>query len=92
MALGRKAVRRLHHQYVLFDSSSQQEIEQRLLEGIGLLGWARAQPVVQEVRGKIVVAIHPTMVQDVRAAALLCSPPLSVLAVSGTLAGLGRKT
>ncbi|MSS74690.1 hypothetical protein EXS73_00540 [Candidatus Pacearchaeota archaeon] len=90
MALGKKASHRLHHQYLLFASSDVHHVEQGLLEGIGLLGWMRAQPVFEKIKQQVVVACHPRMMKDIRAAALLCSPPLAILSVSGTLAGLGR--
>lgn len=91
MALGKKASHRLHHQYVLFESGEPKEVEQGLLEGLGLLGWMRAQLVIEKMGSHVVVACHPKMIRDVRAAAVLCSPSLVIRAVSGTLAGLERK-
>lgn len=90
MALGKKASHRLHHHYVLFEHNEPNQVKKGLLEGLGLLGWMRAQPVFEIVNKRVVVACHPTMVNDMRAAAVLCSPPLVIRAVSGTLAGLER--
>ena len=90
MVLGKKASHRLHHHYLLFASSDPSHVAQQLLEGIGLVGWARAQLVIEKLDSQVVVACHPKSIRDVQAAALLCAPPLVVRSVSGTLAGLRR--
>lgn len=72
--------------YLLLETgAARAEIEQAILEYIGILGYANAAPVF--VRGNI-LAVNREDVDKIRAAFALSKKQIKVKRVSGTLKGL----
>jgi hypothetical protein len=86
----RTGTTRLHHQHILFAETNAAQVKEGLLQGLGLLGWARAEPVFSTQHAHVVMSCNPRMINEVKAASVLCSPRLTILRISGTLAGLER--
>ncbi|MDO8459722.1 MAG: Rpp14/Pop5 family protein [Nanoarchaeota archaeon] len=77
--------------YLLLESKSKEEIEQAILEYLGVLGWAKVFPIFVKNRdNKLILAINREELTNVRAAFELCSEKIKVLRVSGTLKGLEK--
>jgi RNase P/RNase MRP subunit POP5 len=78
--------------YLLLEAKDRKEVEQVILDYIGILGWSRAAPLFvnsQEHRGMI-LAIERKSLSEVRAAFELSEKKIRVIKVSGTLEGLKR--
>lgn len=85
-----KPTMRVNRRYLLI-RGTKNDVENVILEYIGVLGWAKATPVfVSSSDGKVVLAINREAVVDVRAALALAREKLEVLRVSGTLKGLSK--
>ncbi len=79
---------RANRRYLLIDGTKI-DVENAILEYIGVLGWAKAGPVfVSFSDGKVILAVNREAVTDVRAALALARGKLNVSRVSGTLKGL----
>ena len=88
---------RTKKRYILFSSANREEIEKIILDGIGVLGWAKARPVFVEDfknrgeskgEGKCILAVDRKYLNDVRAAFAVAESEIKILRVSGTLKGL----
>ena len=81
----------MHRRYILLAGASKEQIEQTILEFIGVLGWARAAPLfVQRIGKDVVLAVERGSLDEVKAAFAASPLGIQVLRVSGTLKGLGR--
>jgi len=93
MKLKIKPSAKIHRRYLLLEAKSKKEIEQVILDYLGVLGWAKATPlfVVTKKQSKnIVLAINRKAITNVRAAFELSDAKIKVLKISGTLKGLGK--
>ena len=86
LRLPQSASERLIRQYLLV-AGEQKALKRTLLEYLGVLGWARAVPVIVSEKPAI-IAVARSSIRDVRAALALAG--ITVQGVSGTLAGLKR--
>jgi RNase P/RNase MRP subunit POP5 len=83
---------KIHRRYLLI-SGSKKDIENVILDYIGILGWAKAAPTFvmrHDFSGKQVLAIERKSLNDVRASFELTDKKVEILKVSGTLKGLGK--
>ena len=93
MKLKIKSSARIDRRHLLIEAKNKQEIENAILEYIGVLGWAKASPIFPELfkydfKDKIVLSINRKSLSDVRAAFELSKSGIKILRVSGTLKGL----
>jgi len=72
----------------LLVNGSKKDVEEAILDYIGILGFSQCG--IKWVKNDI-LAINRNMVDKVRASMAASSKALSVLRVSGTLKGLGKK-
>lgn len=82
--------RRVKKRYLLLQADGKEEIEEAILDYIGVLGWAKASPVFLSSRGKIILGINRKEVENVKAAFGLSKHKIKILKVSGTLKGLSN--
>ena len=92
MKLKLKPSARIKRRYLLLEVLNKKEVEQIILEYIGVLGWAKADPkfLRHKKTGKTVLAIARQSLVDVRAAFEISKGKIKILRVSGTLKGLGK--
>ncbi len=90
MKLKLKPSARINRRYLLIKASSKKEIEQAILDYIGILGWAKASPMFINAKktDKIILSIERKEINNVRAAFEISNSDIKVLRVSGTLKGL----
>jgi RNase P/RNase MRP subunit POP5 len=89
MKLKIKPSAKIHRRYLLIEARSKKEIEQTILEYIGILGWAKAAPKFVKTSSKNhVLAIERKELTNVRAAFEASDKKIKTLKVSGTLKGL----
>jgi RNase P/RNase MRP subunit POP5 len=74
----------------LLVSGTKAEIEKLILDGIGVLGWAKASPVFTKIKKGLVLSVERKSLNDVRAAFEMSKRKVKILKVSGTLKGLGK--
>lgn len=84
---------RTKKRYIFFSSGDKDAIEKIILDGIGVLGWARAKPIFVEEfeknsRDGLIIAVDRKYLNDVRAAFAIADTEIKILRVSGTLKGL----
>lgn len=90
MSLKLKPSLRESKRYLLI-RGTRKNVENAILEFIGVLGWAKASPVfVSEVSDEVVLCVNNKALNSVKAAFALAKDELKVLRVSGTLRGLNR--
>ena len=87
-----KPSNRINFRYLLLDAKSREQVEKIVLDYLGILGWAKANPrFVNSGKIKnIILAINRKEIDNVRAAFEICTENIKVLKVSGTLKGLER--
>ena len=69
-----------------------EEIEKAILDYIGILGWAKANPrFVSKKNSGQVLAVNRKEIDKVRGAFAITADKIDVLKVSGTLKGLDKK-
>ena len=67
------------------------EIENAILEFIGVLGWVEAAPIfVSEIADEVVLCVNNKALNKVKASLGLAKNELNVLRISGTLKGLSK--
>jgi len=67
-------------------NASKQNIEEAILEFIGVLGYAQASPqFIKQEKGKIILAINREMLNQVRACFLLSGKDIEIIKVSGSV-------
>jgi RNase P/RNase MRP subunit POP5 len=73
-------------------NANKKEIEECILEFIGVLGFAEACPrIIKENENQIILAINRSSLNKVRAAFLIGGKDLKIVRVSGTIKKLGEK-
>ena len=85
-----KSSQRIQRRYLLLEANKE-VVEKALLEYLGILGWAKAVPVFVSGGKDLILSVSREELSNVRAAFELCSTPIKVRKVSGTLAGLRRR-
>jgi RNase P/RNase MRP subunit POP5 len=66
--------------------ANKKDIEEVILEFIGVLGYARATPsIVKTAEGKVILAVNRGEVDKIRASFLMSEKNLEIVRVSGTL-------
>ena len=93
MKLKIHASAKIKRRYLLLKAESREAVEKAILDYIGILGWAKAEPVWVDMKsGKdmLVLSVSREAVVNVRAAFEASEAKILVLRVSGTLAGLKR--
>jgi len=91
MKLKIKASAKIKRRYLLLQALSREEVEKTILDYIGILGWAKAEPVWVDLKvdaRALVLSVSREALMNVRAAFEASSAEIKVLRVSGTLAGL----
>ena len=88
MKLKLKPSARINRHYILLEASSKKQVEQVILDYIGILGWAKAAPIFIEDKEKIILSVDRKEIGNVRAAFELSNSNIKVLKVSGTLKSL----
>ena len=88
MKLKLKPSARMNRHYILLEAKSKKEVEQAILDYIGILGWAKASPIFINDKNKIILSIDRKEITNIRAAFELSNSDIKVLRVSGTLKGL----
>jgi len=88
------ATERRKIRYLIIEAESKEAIEKAIIEAIGAIGWARAQPEFVELKREkagergFVLAVERASVNEVKASFELSKEKIKVLNVSGTLKGL----
>ncbi len=89
MKLKIKPSARTKKHHLLLEAKNKKEVEQTILEYIGILGWAKASPSFPPPKnGKIILSVNRKSVTEIRAAFEISKNKIKVLKVSGTLKGL----
>jgi RNase P/RNase MRP subunit POP5 len=91
MKLKIKPSAKINKHYLLIEAKSKKEVEQIILDYIGILGWAKASPKWISHRGRLILAVERKSVTNIRASFELSPKHIKVLKVSGTLKGLKLK-
>ena len=77
--------------YILFNSDSKQSIEKIILDYIGILGWAKADPkFIATNTNKTILAVERKSVINIKAAFEIADTSIKILRVSGTIKGLSK--
>lgn len=94
MRLKQKPSNKLHRRYLLIQGSDKNTIERVILDYVGILGWAKSNPIFvhdSELNEKgIVLAVDRKSLDDIRGAFEISNEKIKILRVSGTLKGLGK--
>ena len=90
MKLKIKPSAKIKRHYLLLQAKSRKEVEQTILDYIGILGWAKASPKFISKGKNIILAVERKAVQSIRAAFEISPAKITVLKVSGTLKGLSK--
>ena len=92
MVLKSKPSAKIKRRYLLIDAKSRKEVEEVMLEYLGVLGWAKASPVFVDAKKteKIVLSIDRKELENVCAAFEISDKKISLTRVSGTLKGLSK--
>lgn len=85
-----KASLRINRRYILVEGNKK-DVEDAILDYLGILGWAKAAPVIFSDNSKLIVAVNREEIVNVRAAFALSDKDIRVLRVSGTLKGLSTR-
>ncbi len=92
MALKLNSSSRKKKRHLLITGASKEQIEQIILDYIGILGWAKAAPFfVKSDSNEVILSVSRSEVEAVKAAFALSPLPATVLRISGTLKGLKKK-
>ncbi len=89
--LKNKSSARIKKRYLLIEGE-RKDIEETILDYIGILGWAKASPFFLNIKekNKIILAIDRKELVNIRASFAISNKPIRILRVSGTLKGLDR--
>ncbi len=82
---------RSRRRYLLIEGD-EKETRKAILDYIGILGWAKSDPVFIKGSNEIILAINREKLMDVRASLLLSENEIKVKGISGTLKGLKNKS
>jgi len=90
MKLKLKPSQRTKRHYLLI-KGKRDEIEQAILEYVGILGWARASPIfIPKDKETLIVALERKETNNIRASFEISGFDIKVLKVSGTLKGIKK--
>ena len=90
MILKLKPSARAKKRYILI-KGEKKDIEDSILEYLGMLGWAKASPIfVKNLSDKITLAVNRKEVDNIIASFTLSKNKIEVLKVSGTIKGLRK--
>ncbi len=88
MKLKTKPSDKTHRRYLLINGNKK-DIEAAILEGIGSIGWGKADPIfIKEINGKNILAVERKSVDLIKASFELYNKPILVEKVSGTIKSL----
>ncbi|MFH1802146.1 MAG: hypothetical protein ABH864_01705 [archaeon] len=91
MRLKIKPSAKINRRYLLIEAKNKKEIEEAILDYIGILGWAKAAPkFVQSNSKNYILAIDRSETTNIRAAFEAADKNIKTLKVSGTLKGLKK--
>ncbi|MEK6889325.1 MAG: hypothetical protein AABW80_04430 [Nanoarchaeota archaeon] len=93
MALKQKPSNKVHRRYLLIVEGTKKEIEETVLDYVGILGWAKCKPVFVEdkrIKKGIVLSIERKSLEDIRASFELSNKNMKIVKVSGTIEGLSK--
>ena len=90
MKLKIKPSAKIKRRYFLLEAKNKKQIEEAILDYIGILGWANAAPKFVKSQKNFILAIERTAVTNVRAAFEASDKSIKTLKVSGTLKGLKK--
>ncbi len=85
---------RIKRRYLLLEAKDKNEVEEAILDYVGILGLAKASPLFisdKKFNDKIILAINRKSLAKIRASFELSPNKIKVLRVSGTLKGLSKK-
>ena len=85
-----KASHQSKKRYLLLEHCKQEDVKEAILSGIGVLGWAKANPVFLSRDNKLILAVERTELDRIKACLALSSASLIIKKISGTLAALER--
>ena len=72
-------------------AKSKDIIEKTILDYVGILGWAKAEPIfVKQSGDNIILAVERKSLNDIRAAFELSKDGMKIIRVSGTIKGLDK--
>lgn len=74
--------------YLLLEGGNRADVERRVLDYLGALGWAKASPIFVEGgkgEGRMILAIERGELNNVRAALEAGSPGIKILKTAGTI-------
>lgn len=86
-----KSSERVNRRHLLLKTKNKNKVEKIILDYVGIIGWARASPIIKEYERGIVLSIDRGQINDIRAAFEICKEKIEIIKVSGTLKGLGIK-
>lgn len=92
MRLKIKPSEKTKRRYLLLNAKSKKQIEQVILDYIGILGWAKAAPlfVKNTIDSNYILSIERKSINDIRASFEISQEKIDVLRVSGTIKGLRK--
>jgi hypothetical protein len=92
MPLKQKPSMRIKRRYILV-RGSRKDVEEAVLHGIGVLGWAWAKLVFVPCKksGRVIISVTTKSLKDVLGSFELSKKELNVEKVASTLKGLGVK-
>lgn len=86
MKLKIKPTSKIKRRYILLNAKSKDDIEEAIIDYIGILGWAKAAPVFVKNKNKdLILSINRKSIDNVRAAFELSPLGIKAKRVSGTL-------
>jgi RNase P/RNase MRP subunit POP5 len=92
MKLKLKPSARVNRRYILIEAESESQVAQAVLDGIGVIGWAKSSPIfIKSKNSKIILSIDRKELNNVRAAIELSRENIRILRVSGTINGLADR-
>ena len=86
-----KPANRPNRRYILVDSKDKEEVEKEIIKFVGIIGWARADPVLlNSDDGKVIVSINREEIEDIKASFEMSPKDIKIIRVSGTIKGLSK--
>ncbi|MCA9485430.1 MAG: hypothetical protein KC506_01140 [Nanoarchaeota archaeon] len=94
MKLKIKPSAKTKRRYLLLEANKR-EVEQTILDYIGILGWAKASPLFvksfkEKTKNKLILSVERSEISNIRAAFEISKAKIKVEKVSGTLKGLTK--
>ena len=84
---------RMKKRYILLSGASWEEVREIILEGIGVIGYGKACPIlVENKNNRVLFAVDRKELDSVRACFALTNKKVKVERVSGTIKGVFKVT